>query len=473
MSARRIVLLLTVLGCAGGCEASHVERPEPISYANPGGGGGGGGLPDGDLTDPPPPGTPSTEGDFPRLAAFVGQLDKYSEAEKDTLARYELLSLRAAPEEVATLHARNPDARLFYRVSPQTVSGRDWEREWSWMDRVRRYSLANDWVLLHNDGSQAEARGWGEYWKWGDFTSYCPEGVFFDPAEPELDSRGLTLAEWLATRFIPWFVDTQMAGYEGLWWEVVADEPSRLWFFFDVSDPDGTRLDWNRNGIPDWSEGGWTEFDRFIASWKAVTTWWMDEVRRQLGPDFPIIAGGDAHAPPLSYFQGFKNEDFLNRNRWSGAQWTWWDEFYTHTADRPRRGYRYQRDHALDTWRLSINQIFWYDNVYWQFSNPTAMRRYVRFALATTLLGDGLFCFYDLENPNPEGQPRNPWVAEYYDIDLGTYAYPMQRYVVGADTVYTRHFHDGEGHLTGFVAVNPNPISLAGIGPEDAVITTY
>lgn len=475
MRASRSIGFVVGLSLLAACEPAQVPAP-PISYAGggaDGSSGSGGGLLDDDIYEPPPLGTASTEGPFPRLSAFVGQLERYSAAEKDTIARFELVSLRAGPEEVTELTGRNPDIRLYYRVMPQTVPERDWGRAWSWMDRVRRYATANDWTLRLHDGSEATIRGWGDYWRWLDFTSHCPQGHAFDPDEPDLDSRGLTLAEWMGTRFIPWFVANRMAAYEGLWWEVVADEPSISWFWFDVSNPDGARLDWNRNGISDWAEGGYDEFYRFLDDWKQTTTTWLTDVRARIGMDYPIIAGGDVHAPPLERFHGFKNEDFLNRNRFTGAMWEWWDEFYTHTDVRPRRGYAYQRDHARASWNLSVNQIFWYDNENWQFSDGEKMRRYVRFALGTTLLGDGLFCFYDLENPNPEGQPRNPWVSDYYDLNLGSHAYPVRRHVFGADTVYTRHFHDGTGHVTGFVGVNPNTLPFAGIGPEDAVIRTY
>jgi hypothetical protein len=380
------------------------------------------------------------------------------------------MTLRGAPEWVAEIRGLNPSLELFYREMPQTIAEADRGRDWAWTDWVRRYAVANDWILRHHNGTEALAKGWGTNWRWGDFTSNCPLGTFYDPAVPELDSRGLTFAEWLATRFIPWFRDTRMAGYNGMWWEVVAQRANTYWWYDSSPAPDGGMLDWNRNGIADWTEGGAEEIDRFRASWEATATWWMDEVRDQLGADYPIIGGGDAFAPPIELFHGFKNEDFLSRNRWESPYWTWWDEFYTHTSEWPRRGYVHQRDHARSRWNLSVNQIFWVDDEHQQFSDPVKMRQYVRFALGTTLLGDGYFCFYDLENRSPWGQERVPWIADYYDLELGTHAYQFQKQAFGADTLYTRYFHDGTGTVTGYVAVNPYDHEVAGVPPEDAVI---
>jgi len=416
------------------------------------------------------PGGPSTMADFPRLAGWIGWWDRYTGAEKDTLARFQLLTLRGSPSWVSDVRNRNPQIRLYYREMPQTIAEVDRGRDWAWTDWVRRYATANGWVLLHDNGTEALAKGWGQNWRWGDFTRHCPPGTLFDPEIPELDSRGLTLAEWLATRFIPWFRETRMTGYQGMWWEVVAQEANSYWWYDSSPAPDGGMLDWNRNGIADWTEGGSAELDRFRADWDSVSTWWIHTVRAELGEDYPIIGGGDAYAPPIELFHGFKNEDFLNRNRWSSPFWSWWDEFYTHTSDRPRRGYVHQRDHARDGWNLSVNQIFWTDDEHMQFSDPVKLRQYVRFALGTTLLGDGYFCFYDIENRTALGQERVPWISEYYDLELGSAAYAFQKQVFGADTLYTRYFHDGTGQITGYVAVNPYDHEVAGVPAEDAVI---
>lgn len=448
------------LGLLLACEVAEIAPPVAANDSPSQGGD----VDPGD-GDPPPVDAPLLG--YPRLAAFVGNWENYTSADVDTMARFGLAALRAGPEAVAALSARNPDIELFFRVMPQAIPATDWGREWSWLDRMRRYAVANDWILRHHNGGEAGARGWGAYWRWGDFTSRCPEGTYFDAAEPALDSRGLTLAEWSATKLIPWFVSTKMQGYDGLWWEVVVQEPNRYWWYVDVQDEFGGLLDWDRNNLADWWEAEWTLYEAFRSDWDSVATWWMDEIRTRVGEDFPIIAGGDGYTPPLPLFHGFKNEDFLNRNRWDGPQWTWWDEFYLTSPTSPRRGYVYQRDHARAGWELSVNQIYWYDDAHWTFSNPTLMRKYVRFALGTTLLGDGYFSFYDQADP---ATPRNPWVSEYYDLDLGVRAAPFEKVVFGADTLYTRRFYDAEDNLSGLVTVNPQNRSVNGVPARDATI---
>lgn len=421
---------------------------------------------------PDPAGVPRAYGTAPKLAAFIGRWESYTSAEREALSRFGLYSLRASPPEVDDIHQRNPDARLFYRVMPQTVGAADWDRPWSWMDTVREYAVANDWILRHDDGGEATMGG-ASYWHWLDFTERCPLGTSFNPLRAELDSRGLTAAEWLADRFIPWFVANRFDGYEGLWWEIVAARPTAAWFYFDRADPEtGGRLDWDRNGVADFDEGGWPRFDAFATSWWAVAESWTARVRENIG-EIPIVGAGDAYAPELEQLDGFKNEDFLNRNRFNGnANWSWWTEFYSQPGDSPRRGYVLQRDGLRRSWSLSVNQIFWYDNGNWSFSNPLLRRRYVRFALGTTLLGDGYFCFYDLETPSAAGEPRTPWIADLYELQLGPYAYPFQRFVAERDTLYVRYFAERDGEPTRVLVVNPNPQRHFDIRAEDAKLYT-
>jgi hypothetical protein len=199
----------------------------------------------------------------------------------------------------------------------------------------------------------------------------------------------------------------------------------------------------------------------------------MREIRDRLGSDFVIIGGGDAYAPPLEVLHGFKNEDFLFRNHYVSPYWTWWHEFYATDPVRARRGYEAQRSRALAGWSLSVNQMMWRDNPHWTMSNPEEMRRLVRFGLGTTLLGDGYFCFYDLENRLPGGGVWNRWIPELYELDLGVSGDPYEKMVFGADTLYTRVFRDETGGPSGYVAVNPNAREVGGVPPEDAVIEAY
>jgi hypothetical protein len=64
-------------------------------------------------------------------------------------------------------------------------------------------------------------------------------------------------------------------------------------------------------------------------------------------------------------------------------------------------------------------------------------------------------------------------VSEYYDLDLGPYAFDFTRRVVGADTLYTRIFHDGEGNATGRVRVNPYDHPVDGVPARDAIIESF
>ncbi len=477
MTSTRALMALLAIGfgviALSACDITRVTDPAGDDSAA--GDSTGGDTPP-DTTGPGGPSAPgdtsAPDGGFPRVCAFIGDWSAYSAGEQDDIARFGLITLRGDPGEVREIRLRNPDARLFRRTMPQIVPETDWGEEWSWEDVVREYAAANDWIMRHHNGEEAVARGWGTYWRWGDFTSHCPLGTYSEPDHPELDSTGLTMAEWMATRFIPWFVETQMTGYEGLWWEVVAERPNQYWWYRDTPSGTGGLLDWNRNGVADWTEGGQAEFDRFVEDWVEVTTWWIQEVRRQLGPDYPIIAGGDVFTPPLEYFHGFKNEDWMNRNRWSGPRWTWWDEFYNTHTTYPRRGYVFQRDHALAGWSLSINQVSWRNDARWQWDDPESMRRYVRLFLGTTLLGDGYFCLVDTETRSAT-TARNPWVSEYYDLELGDVADPYRREIFSGDTLYTRTFRDTDGNPTGYVAVNPYDHPVGGVPAEDAIFETY
>jgi len=431
---------------------------------------------DGDGPDQGNPGGPGDPGDldlrpYPRVASFIDTWEWYDTEHQANIARYDAVAYQGSPEGLEALHRMNPDARVFYRVMPQCIPGADWGTDHNWMDLVRRYAEPNDWILLHDDGTEAVAKGWGTYWRWGDYTEHCPEGTVFDPEIPELDSRGLTLAEWMATRFIPWFVENRLSvGYEGLWWEVIAAEANRYWWYHDTPF-EGAMLDWNRNGIADDDEPG-DQFEAFKASWQATTAWWLDETRARIGWDLPIIGGGDGFAPELSYLHGFKNEDFLNRNFWTSPYWDWWSEFYGRGSD-PRRGYRAQRTRCISGWDLSMNQMFWRSDEHWHFDDPDEYLRHIRFGLGTTLLGDGYFLFYDKDHRAPGGGVWNRWVPEYYDLELGVRADPFRKQVFGADTLYTRTFRDAAGEITGYVAVNPFDHEVGGVPAEDAVIEAY
>ena len=419
---------------------------------------------------------------YRRLAASVGPFGIYTDDEQRALSRFDVLGVREALSSHLTfLRSRNRDIDIFYVVMPQIVPETDWHRTYNWMDRAREYAEANDWVLLHDNGEEAIAKGWDVQWRWGDFTRYCPRGTYYDPNEPELDSRGLTFAEWLSERLIPWFVAHRMHEFDGLWWEVVAQQPHIAWFHFKVPGPHGGRVDWNRNGLADWDEGGWAAWEAFAASWDSVSSVWIDAVRENIGYDVRIIAGGDAQTHDLTYYDGFKNEEFLERNRWASSdwRWSWWDELYVTNTERPRRGYVYQRDNAREGWNLSINEIWWQDNDRYSFSNPDSTAQYVRFALGTTLLGDGLFMlsvlFENISGLGPPERHTRPWVPyldDFYDLNLGPYACAFQKEVHGPDTLYVRAFHDGE-RLTGLVKVNPSRRAVEDVPPRDALILSF
>ncbi len=419
-------------------------------------------------TEPPVDDSPAHGGardGYPKLAAWTEIWDHNTEIDRQLFARFDVLAVddpvSSALDDVL---ARNPDAQVWFMVMPQTVSATDWYRD-SWYDHVRRYAVANDWILRHDNGEEAFTKGWSTYWRWMDFTTRCPRGEYWEPTRPELDSRGLTFADWLAEKFIPWIVETRSPRIFGFWWEVIAERPFSGWFHFNVPSESGGLLDWDRDGVADFQEGGWQMWEAFAASWDSVASPWIEQVRSRLGYDFPIIAGGDAQTHELRYYHGFKNEDFLHRNRWGEEPWNWdwWDEFYLTNTERPRRGYVYQRDHALGSWDLSFNELQWRDD----FANPETLRKWVRYALGTTLLGDGYFILRNTQTADPI------WLPEFFDLELGVRGDPFEKDVHGADTLYSRDFYDSKGKLTGRVTVNPQRHPVAGVPAEDAVIEQF
>ncbi len=398
---------------------------------------------------------------YPRIGAAVGQWDRHPSATRAELARFDVIvASDPSPADVAEIQSMNPDATVFYQVMPQVVAVEDWGRPHSLIDRMTRYVRENDWGLKHHNGKPALCRGWGGYWRWADCTSTCPEGTYLDPAEPWLDSTGFTFSEWSSQRLLPWWVDTYGGSYAGMWWEVVAELANHGWWHVDQEGPDGGFLDWDRNGIPDIDEPGtwWA----FRDDWEATSRSWINEIRVRIGLDYPIVAGGDQFTHDLTYFHGFKNEDFLVRNTpWN----SWWNEFYTwRTPDRPRRGYLFQRDHALSGWDITFNQLWQRDG----HADPDSLAQWIRFGLGTTLLGDGIFAYTDVE----VYPPASPWISDYFDLELGVAARPFRKQIFGGDTLYVREFLDDEGDVSGIVRVNPNDRTVDGIPARDAVITT-
>ena len=59
---------------------------------------------------------------YPRLANYTARISRMSEAQLDTLARYDLLVLAARPSLVRRIRARHRDIELLFQWMPQNIA---------------------------------------------------------------------------------------------------------------------------------------------------------------------------------------------------------------------------------------------------------------------------------------------------------------------------------------------------------------
>jgi len=401
---------------------------------------------------------------YPRAAAHVHGVSRMSSAQKDTLARFDVVSCREDPQTIAEMRARNPEQRLFYRHMPQFIVR--WTEDETYWYADTSYSLArlcqyyamqNDWYLYDIFGEPIEE--WGCYA--ANWTPYCPEGTYGT-------SVGMTYAEWYINVALPQiaFESTAAWGeawgwgssaYDGIAWEVMYECPACCAYDrYRYADPD-------RDGEIEGIAGScWDGGDDSLAVLVHETNleFWEDCEARI--PPSLIINTNRGTTPTQACFayntNGLKLEDW-KPNRYQ-AHSTWWSWMYGRRDGQGELigdGYAFaeQRMHRSGDDRRDGWDVTWLvvatRGAQWDPAYAARMRRW---GLGTTLLGDGTFIFTH--------EYKDPIWCDELNIEFGGALEDYQRELVGSDTLYVRRFEKG------FVEVNPYAHTVAGIHYEDA-----
>jgi len=399
---------------------------------------------------------------YPRLGAHARYFFSYSESQWDTLSRFDMLSTKARPEEIAEMRRRNPHQRIFFRHMPQIIP--DWSTEGDWqadtlhcLFRLSQfYALQNDWYLYDIHGERMMQ--WGGYA--ANWTRYCPRGVYGT-------SKGLTFSEWFASVAMPQIMTQSPAwgepwgwgsrAYDGIAWEVLTNCPACC------AEDEYLGADPDRDGLPEDIEGTcWNggADDSLAILFTEANDDFYQRIRAWIDPALVIVPNWSVPEtrPSWQYeLNGLKLENW----RPSGtSKDSWWSLFY----GRRRSGGRYIGDgyhcaerymnpsgpDSLNGWDVTWIHL-WNTTGDWTPEYAERMRRY---GMGTAMLGDGYFLY--------DEDPVYPHWFDIYDYDFGRPLGDYQREYTPPETLYVRLFEKG------FVEVNPYFHPVRGVPAEDS-----
>ncbi len=409
---------------------------------------------------------------YPRLMVYANLIGRYSEAERETLALFDMVSCNESPAVIAAMRARNPHQRIFYRMMPQNIVS--WQEEESWWVADTLFSLIrlcqfyaqqNDWYLYDIHGERIpEWSGWAANW-----TRYCPPGVYGT-------SRGMTYAEWYARVAVPQIAYHSPAwerwgwgssAYDGLDWEIFNDCPACcIADQYLLADPD---RDGQAEGIASFCwEDGW--MDSLSVLRREVNEAFFPLLREHLEPDLvlrintPTVRSGPSWAWDM---HGLKLENW--RPDLGQAHADWWDWFY---GRRDPQGVLVGSGYLFAEERMEpfgVDEREGWDATYIEVRDlgrqldPSHRRRLLRWGLGTSMLGDGCFAMTH--------DQRSVWWFPEYAWEFGAALEPFGRELherpaggdsPAVDTLYVRRFEQG------FVEVNPGSVAVAGVPAQDA-----
>lgn len=400
---------------------------------------------------------------YPKLAAYTSRLNEMAPAQRRELARYDLLvhlwTIR--PEMLAEMRRYNPQLRVLHQIQPQYAqrveSDRPWwiaDTLWSPARKAQWYAYKNDWYLKTVSGQRIDAGGDDYILNW---TPYCSRGVYGS-------SKGLRLAQWYPKMLAeiclsgsPWpamdWDDTSGLTMNGIVFEILADCLGSYGHLDALS-----RADPNRDGRAEgvWSTcsaGGATQPLSNLMRMENAQFW---SILRTLFPQEAvlIINENSNHLGPVwrTSLSGMKLENW-NSNEW--RRWWYGSDGFGYQWAELRMGRSLGLPDRLRGWDVSILRLAWDGN-----RTEAENARRLRFALGTTLLGDGFFYL------SPGDDRMALWREEIY-IDLGVPTGDCTAAAIGVDTLWTRHFTRGR------VVVNTGTQTRAGVAPWDARIAVY
>lgn len=326
------------------------------------------------------PGLASADHSYPRVGNLFHKdcRPEYAAA----LSKWDLVGMDASiqdfsPEMTATLRSSNPGIEILAYFPVAFI----WDRYDTTYPTLRDFGskiASADWWLYDNKGNRVGEAG--NLW-YINLTSKC-----------RVDGSGQTLSEWLAH----YVADVVMAS--GIWDGVILDglsEEIRWLNNFDkfFQDPPAS-VDCDRDGLAD-------DPDSLNAWWRRGVETYLAILRADTGPSAIIVPNGNNHF--YQYANGGIRENFPKMH---GG----WDQNMFGPY-----GYVPMCQNYLDE-PLNATMILCYYEEGGQdiFTPPrgTAVDRFMRYTLASALLGDGYY-FFD------GGRGGSIWWQDHYDLQLG------------------------------------------------------
>ena len=399
---------------------------------------------------------------YPKVATYVYTVGQFTEAQRETLSWFDLVTCRERPDVIADMRARNPHQIILHRTMPQNIESAQeeltyWYPDTAWclMSLCKFYAMQNDWYLYDTSGERIhEWAGYASNW-----TRYCPRGTYGT-------SRGMTYAEWYINVALPqiayhssvwerWGYGS--SAYDGIAWETFFDCPACCESDqYRYADPDRDGLAEGIDGTC-W-DGGYE--DSLSILYQETNVAFRQDMLRTLDSDLivNINRGGYQLNPEWAWeLNGLKLEDWRpSRTNPFRSWWSWmygrrWGD--TFLGDGYQFAERYMHPTGIDErdgWDMSFLMVITHGETW----DPSYQSRLQRWGLGTTLLGDGYFIFTrDAHYPT--------WLPSF-DWDLGEPVEDYQRELYGADTLYVRQF------TRGFVEVNPYDHPVRSIRAEDS-----
>ncbi len=414
-----------------------------------------------------------TTGRRPKLAIYACMTGGLSDAQRDTLAKYDMAIVSVSPNEVSDLRKRNPKIELLFQWLPQNFFGLSendstWypDTTWSLIRLTQFYAMQNNWYLRDIWGNRIpEWAGWAANW-----TRYCPKGVYGT-------SRGLNYVEWLSQVAMPQVVTSGRfwapwgpgsGAYDGMHIEVTVDcVGSFSDSAYKYADPDG-------DGIAEGCDSGCStggDQDSLSVLYREMNDVFHPALDKLMDQGVLVILNiGNKYQGPAWRTDVTSNKLEGWMSWYDNQPWeTWWDWFYGRKNPQHTEmwgpGYRWAQtfvhhtgNQAVEGWNHTILEVMplpgWAD---------TTCLRVRRWGLGTCLLGDGYFT-YTLD------QCSVHWYPEF-DQDFGnpdgSFYKQMVGQLNGGDTLYVRDFDRGT------VVVNPNGHPVGGVAAKDAQFTIY
>lgn len=293
------------------------------------------------------------------------------------------------PDHIRQLRALGVK-RVFYQSIPQRIPAIPIEAQipWNLAHYLSKLVNAKDWWLTTHSGRRV--MWWGQY--------------IVDWTRPEI-------AKEFARAYEQWRT-TGGSNHNGLLFEVMASELYAPWF--------------SPMPVPA------AEWPSFRSYWRDTTFTFLTEMRRRFGsfanPQFPIIFGGDSHAPVEQFRPaGILMEDFLHRFAAPDPTSEDWREEFDGVPAR-RRGLVYAGKTLGNTLGTICKQQWHGDHV-----NPDVKFRETKLALATACLTDAMHCYvsYNLEEL-AQHPPVDLYIIPEMRMDLGT---PLWMFIDEGDKV--------------------------------------